>query len=101
MCTKLLMNTVKRDIPVALMRRWRLFSISPIPRVGFCASSLKQQSADRHVVSLGHIIQISRRPVFGLYLFSGEAANTNFVFCLTGKEHNLSHSRPAQLSIDD
>ena len=30
------------------------------------ASSQKQQSADRHVASLGHIILIPSQPVFGL-----------------------------------
>ena len=30
----------------------------------YSASSLKQQSADRHVAPLGHIILIQRQPVF-------------------------------------
>ena len=32
----------------------------------YSASSLKQQSAGRHVASLGHIIQIPNQPVFAL-----------------------------------
>ena len=32
----------------------------------YSASSLKQQSADRHVSSFGHIILISIQPVFAL-----------------------------------
>jgi hypothetical protein len=32
----------------------------------FIASSLKQQSADRHVAPLGHIILIPSQPVFAL-----------------------------------
>jgi hypothetical protein len=32
----------------------------------YSASSLKQQSADRHVTPLGHIILIPGRPVFAL-----------------------------------
>jgi len=34
----------------------------------YCASSLKQQFADRHVATLGHIILIPRQPVFALSL---------------------------------
>ena len=33
----------------------------------YCASSLKQQSADRQVAPLGHIILILIQPVFALY----------------------------------
>jgi hypothetical protein len=47
------------------------------------ASSLKQQSADRLVVPLGHIILIPSQPVFALsfhcYMLSWEAANTNVI----------------------
>ena len=32
----------------------------------YSASSLKQQSADRHVAPLGHIILITSQPVFAL-----------------------------------
>ena len=52
------------------------------------ASSLKQQSADRHVAPLGHIILIP----------SGEATNTNFiVFALTrsGLEPTIYHTHYA------
>ena len=49
----------------------------------YCASSLKQQSADRHVAPLGHIFLILTQAVFALTLCccipSREAANTNFV----------------------
>ena len=53
------------------------------------ASSLKQQSMDRHVAQLGHIILIPSQPVFALSpkccVLSGEATNTNFIFIgLTG-----------------
>jgi hypothetical protein len=47
------------------------------------ASSLKQQSADRHVIPLGHIILIQSQPVFALslycYIVSWEATHTNFI----------------------
>jgi hypothetical protein len=33
----------------------------------YIASSLKQQSADRHVAPLGHIILTPSRPVFALF----------------------------------
>jgi hypothetical protein len=51
-------------------------------------SSLKQQSANRHVTPLWHIILIPSQPVFALSpwccLLSGEETNTNFiVFGLT------------------
>jgi len=49
----------------------------------YSASSLKQQSADRHVAPLGQIILIPSQPVFSLspecYMLSGEATNTNFI----------------------
>ena len=32
----------------------------------YSASSLKQQSVDRHVAQLGHIIQIPNQPVFNI-----------------------------------
>jgi hypothetical protein len=44
----------------------------------YCASSLKQQSADRDVAPLGHIILIPKQPVFALSP-SGEATNVNFI----------------------
>jgi hypothetical protein len=49
---------------------------------------MKQQSADRHVVPLGHIILIPSHSVFALsplcWVLSGEATNANFiVFGLT------------------
>jgi hypothetical protein len=48
----------------------------------FSAGSLKQQSADRHVAPLGHIILIPSQPVFALSLsliLGGKATNTNFI----------------------
>jgi hypothetical protein len=60
------------------------------------SSSLKQQSADRHVAPLGYIILIPSQPVFALShercVFSGKATYTNFiVFGLTrpGLEPNI------------
>jgi len=54
----------------------------------YSASSLKQQSAGRHVAPLGHIILIPTQPVFALSpkccVLSGEATNISFiVFGLT------------------
>ena len=46
-------------------------------------SSLKQQSADRHIAPLGHIILIQSQPVFDLSpyccVLSGEATSTIFI----------------------
>jgi hypothetical protein len=63
------------------------------------ASSLKQQSADRHAAPLGHIILISSQQVFVLSLlcrmFSGETTHTNcLVFGLTrsGLEPTIYHT---------
>jgi hypothetical protein len=44
----------------------------------YSASSLKQQSAGRHVAPLVHIILIPSQPVLLLFL-CGEATNTNFI----------------------
>ena len=56
------------------------------------ASSLKQQSADRHVSPLGHIIMILSPLVFALFplccVLDREAANTNFIVCLTDHDWN-------------
>jgi hypothetical protein len=54
----------------------------------YSASALKQQSVDRHVAPLGHIILILSQLVFPLspycYMLSREATNTNIiVFGLT------------------
>ena len=54
----------------------------------YSARSMKQQSADRHVATLGHIILIPNKSVFSLppycCMLSGEAINTNLiVFDLT------------------
>ena len=52
----------------------------------YSASSLKQQSAGRHVAPLWHIILIPSQPVFALSL-SRAATNTNFiVFGLTWRD---------------
>ena len=49
----------------------------------YSASSLKQQSVERHVALLGHIILIPSQPVFALSpqccVLSGEATNTNVI----------------------
>ena len=49
----------------------------------YSASSLKQQSAGRHVAPLWHIFLIPWQPVFSLspqsLVFIGEATNTNFI----------------------
>jgi hypothetical protein len=48
------------------------------------ASTLKQQSANRHVAPLGHIILIPNQPVFSLSPYccalSGESITTNCIF---------------------
>ena len=66
----------------------------------YSASSLKQQSAGRHVAPLGHIILIPSQPVFALSpyccVLSGEATNTNFIiFGLTrpGLEPTIYRTR--------
>jgi len=46
----------------------------------YSASSLKQQSAGRHVAPLGHIILIPRQPVFAL---------SPYVVCLAEKQEIL------------
>ena len=68
---------------------WGPVSTGPTCLLGiYSASSLKQQSADRHVVPVRHIILISSQPVFALSplccILRGEATNTYFlVFGLT------------------
>ena len=64
------------------------------------ASSLKQQSADRHVAPLWHIILMTSQPVFALSplccVLRVEATNTNFiVFGLTwsGREPTIYRTR--------
>ena len=56
---------------------------SSLSWIFYSACSLKQQSADRHVASLVHIILIQSQPVFAVSpeccVLSGEAANTNFI----------------------
>ena len=49
----------------------------------YSASLLKQQSADRHVTPIGHIILIPSQSVFAstsqCCVLSGEATHTNFI----------------------
>jgi hypothetical protein len=66
----------------------------------YSASSLKQQSVDRHGPPLGHIILIPNQPVFALSpyccMLSGEATNSHFiVFGFTWSELKLTiyHTR--------
>ena len=60
------------------------------------ASSLKQQSAGRHVAPLGYVILNLNHPVFALTSYCcvlcGEAANANFDPTGT-RTHDLPHSR--------
>jgi len=61
------------------------------------ASSLKQQSADKHAATLGHIILIPSEPVCALSLccmLSGEATNTNFIvwFDLIGARAHIENN---------
>jgi len=68
-----------------LMRRWWYpLCTRPTP-LRYSASSLKQQSVGRHVSPLIHIILIPSQPIFALTpyccLYSGKAANTNFIVC--------------------
>ena len=70
----------------------------------YSASSLKQQSAGRHVAPLGNIIPISTQPVFALSplccLLNGEATNTNLiVFGLTRPRFELTIYRTIWLLI--
>ena len=64
------------------------------------ASSLKQQSTDRHVAPFGQIILIPSQPVFALSsqccVLSWEATNTNltvFVFTRPGLEPTIYRTR--------
>ena len=51
---------------------WGLFVLDQHAELDFySASSLKQQSADKHVAPLGHIILIPNQPVFVLFLNAG------------------------------
>ena len=49
-----------------MMMRFRFVLDQPAFFDFYSASSLKQQSADRHVAPLGHIILLPRQPVFAL-----------------------------------
>jgi hypothetical protein len=63
----------------------------------YSASSLKQQSTDRHVAPLWHIILILSQPVFAhtpyCCVLSGEATNTNFIVFGLTRTHDLLHLR--------
>jgi hypothetical protein len=63
---KLIFNEIDDDVRFVLDQHAELEFYS--------ASSLKQQSADRHVASLGHIILIPSQPVF-----IGEATDNGFI----------------------
>ena len=45
-----------------------LYSTDMLSWISYIASSLKQQSASRHVAPLGHIILILSQPIFALSL---------------------------------
>ena len=72
-----------------MMMKSALYQTNTLSCIFYSASSLKQQSADRHIAPLGHIILIaepSNLCPFSLMMraYSGEATNTNFiVFGLT------------------
>ena len=68
----------------------------------YSASSLKQQSAGRHVAPFWHIILIPSQPDFALSplcrVLSGEATNTNFIVWfdpIRALIHDIPHSRRA------
>jgi hypothetical protein len=65
----------------------------------YSASSLKQQSANRHVAPLGHVVLIPCQPVFDLSpwwcVLSGEATNLWFD-PIWVRNHDLQHSRRAR-----
>ena len=70
----------------------------------YSVSSLKQQSAGRHVTPLWHIILISSQPVFALppwcCMLNGEAITTNFiVFGLTRPGLELTALEASTLTI--
>jgi hypothetical protein len=59
--------------------------------------SLKQQSADRHVAPLGHIILIPSQSVLALSpkrcILSGEATNTNFIVLIRFETMSDDHAK--------
>jgi hypothetical protein len=54
----------------------------------YSASLLKQQSADRHVAPLGHIILIKSQPVFALFLNSACLAEKTTIYPTWGEHAN-------------
>ena len=64
--------------------------------VFYSASSLKQQSAGRHVAPLEHIILTPRQPVIALSpqccTLSREATKTNLIVFGSTRTHDLPHS---------
>jgi hypothetical protein len=84
----------------------RLFIVLPhwnnSPRIDMSphSTSLKHQSVDRHVATLGHIVLIPIQPVFALSpyccVLSGEATNTYFIVSVltrSGLESTIYHTR--------
>ena len=64
------------------------FALNLTNTINYSARTLKQQSVDRHVASLGHIILMQSQPVFAPYAYccvlNGEVTNIIFtVFGLT------------------
>jgi hypothetical protein len=66
----------------------------------FIVLELTQQSADRHVTTLGNIFLIPRQPVFSLspqcWVLSGEATITNLIVCGLSRswlEHTVNRTR--------
>jgi hypothetical protein len=56
----------------------------------YSANSLKQQSVDRHVTPLGHIILILSQPIFALSPYTaGNRHKQNSRFCKEIREDNL------------
>ena len=83
----------------------------------YSASSLKQESADRHVAPLGHIILIPNQPIFALSPqccgLSGKVTNTNFIsfgltrpgleptiYCTRGEHANHYHYTADVVQMD-
>ena len=85
-----------------MMMRFGPLCTRPTRLVGlfYSASSLKQQSADRHVAPIGHIILMPNQPVFALSpqccVLSEEATNSNFIvfgFTCSGFEPTIYRTR--------
>ena len=75
--------------------QWDVYFVPDMLSWIFSVSSLKQQSADRHVTPLGHIIQIPSQPVFALTCL---AEKQQYQFCNIGLtwpelEHTINHNQ--------